>query len=287
MKKNSISMLIVVYNKKLQESITLNSLLGFENRIDNLLIVNNGPKEIELNCNILKYLRHKHNNVELQNCTENKPLSWVYNDFTNKYETELFVFFDDDTPISYDFEKTLFSLTNTDVELPKIFAVSDSVQYYPLVDETVWKHKSEIDSNCCVFSIGSGLTISNNIVNEFKKNNIELFDSRFALYGVDTSFFRRLNFLNNKGASFEITSYTKLDHSLSRTEGKISQWRYIERLYDAVLSIKYYQKLKLLRLLKLCLKNIYSLKFLKIIIKTYIVGSHPRCQNGKVKTKCH
>lgn len=43
-----------------------------------------------------------------------------------------------------------------------------------------------------IISIGSGLVIYKSLVECFRKDNLKLFDERYALYGVDYSFFRRI-----------------------------------------------------------------------------------------------
>lgn len=278
MKLNSISMLVILYDKTLEESQTLISLSVFSKKINNLVIVNNGPNKIDPSTNFFENLESKHNNVELINYIENKPLSWIYNEFIENYKDDYMVFLDDDTPLDEVFENKIFSTSDVDVELPKIFALSDNQQYYPIVNNSVYCNEGIIDNNNIIYSIGSGLIFSKKTIEIFKSKNIKPFDERFALYGVDTSFFRRLNLILREGADMVISSSTKLNHSLSRTEGKISEWRYIERLYDIVLSVKYYQNYKALRLLKIIIKNIHNLGFVKIILKTYYRGVHPRCE---------
>ncbi|MFU8926839.1 glycosyl transferase, partial [Acinetobacter puyangensis] len=83
---NKVALLVIVYGKQLVQSDTINSILAFEHTLDSLVIVNNGPKAISENDVIVDQLKLKHKNIVLKNCLENKPLSWIYNDFINDIE---------------------------------------------------------------------------------------------------------------------------------------------------------------------------------------------------------
>lgn len=275
----TIVMVVILYGKRFEESKTLQSLMRFSHQLDQLLIVNNGPESLDSHDSFFIALSKKHKHVEFENQIQNKPLSWIYNDFINSIDADYYVLFDDDTEINLDYENYLFQMDNIDLELPKIISIIDKKQYYPKLNKQIISENSVIESGGELFSIGSGLIISNKIKITFKKYNLELFDSRFALYGVDFSFFRRLNKLERD--SLLISTQTFLNHSLSSVEGVISKWRAKERLYDEVLSIKYYRSLPYLRFIKLIFRHTLSSKFSSIfeILKTYFYGKHPRC-NG-------
>lgn len=278
----TIAMVVILYGKRFEESKTLQSLMRFSHQLDQLLIVNNGPESLDNHDPFFMELSKKHKHVEFENQIQNKPLSWIYNDFINSIDTDYYVLFDDDTEINLDYESYLFQMDNIDLELPRIISIIDKRQYYPKLNEQIFSENSVIESSGELFSIGSGLIVSNKIKNTFERYNLELFDSRFALYGVDFSFFRRLNKLGRDG--FSISSQTFLNHSLSSVEGMISKWRAKERLYDEVLSIKYYRSLPYLRLLKLYFRKVYKFEFTNIciIFKIFKMGKHPRCimKNG-------
>ncbi|WP_343316397.1 glycosyl transferase [Acinetobacter soli] len=274
----TIAMVVILYGKRFEESKTLQSLMRFSYQLDQLLIVNNGPESLDSHDSFFITLSKKHKHVKFENQIQNKPLSWIYNDFINSIDTDYYVLFDDDTEINIDYESYLFQMDNTDLELPKIISITDKKQYYPKLNEQIIFENSIIESDSELFSIGSGLIISNKIKNSFKKYNLELFDSRFALYGVDFSFFRRLNKLGRE--SFLISSQTFLNHSLSGAEGMVAKWRVKERLYDEILTIKYYRAFSFLRLLKAIFK--YSLElniyYILEILNIYFRGKHPRCE---------
>ncbi len=272
-----IAVVVILYGKRFEESKTLQSLIEFSHRLDQLLIVNNGPESLDSHDPFFIALSKKHKHVEFENQIQNKPLSWIYNDFINSIDADYYVLFDDDTEINPDYESFLFQMNNIDLELPKIISIIDKKQYYPKHNEKIVFENGLIKSGGELFSIGSGLIISNKIKNTFKKYNLELFDSRFALYGVDFSFFRRLNKLGRDG--FLISSQTFLNHSLSGAEGVIAKWRKKERLYDEILTIKYYRPLPYLRFIKVIYKNTLSSNSSSIfeMLKIYFYGKHPRC----------
>lgn len=283
MKKNIVALVVVLYGKALEDSLTIQSLLGFEQKLDHLLIVNNGPAVIDENSAVLSALAQKHHHVVLENQVQNKPLSWIYNDFIRQYEADYYVLFDDDTVINADYQNIVFTVQGVDIELPKIISISDKEQYYPLVDGLIERKNGIIFNATEILSIGSGLVISKFVKNYFVENRIELFDSHFALYGVDFSFFRKINHLVKKSKVFTISSYSSINHSLSRTEKEISEWREKERLYDLVLTLKYYYTHAELRILKLLIKRILGgkVKDVLLILSTAINGVHPRCKKSR------
>lgn len=276
MERKQISLLVILYGKKFSESETLRSIINFNYKIDNLIVVNNGPNAQSIQDEFLESLRLKHHNVIFNEYLENRPLSWIYNDFVKSYNSDYYMIFDDDTSISKDNENSIFNLNNVDIELPKIFA-QDKKQYYPIVNGVVYTTCGLIEEYSEIYSIGSGLILSEKVKNIFKKENLELFDSNFALYGVDISFFRKINCLRSRGIVFKVSSSILIDHSLSRIDKKNDNWRENERLYDEILSIKYYKKYKILRILKLCLKMNFDIISIRLILEVYRKGFHPRC----------
>lgn len=274
----TIAMVVILYGKRFEESKTLQSLTRFSHQLDQLLIVNNGPENLDSHDPFFIALSKKHKHVEFENQIQNKPLSWIYNDFINAIDADYYVLFDDDTEINSSYENFLFQMNNIDLELPKIISIIDKKQYYPKLNEQIISENGVIERRGELFSIGSGLIISNKIKKIFKKYDLELFDSRFALYGVDFSFFRRLNKIGKAGLL--ISSKTFLNHSLSGAEGVIAKWRAKERLYDEILTIKYYRAFSFLRVLKAIFKYILKLNIFYIleIFNIYIRGRHPRCE---------
>lgn len=273
----TIAMVVILYGKRFEESKTLQSLIKFSHQLDQLLIVNNGPESLDSHDPFFIALSKKHKHVEFENQIQNKPLSWIYNDFINSIDADYYVLFDDDTEINLAYESYLFQMDIIDLELPKIISIIDKKQYYPKLNEQIISEDSVIESSGELFSIGSGLIISNKIKKIFLGHNLELFDSRFALYGVDVSLFRRLIKIGRE--KIIISSQTYLNHGLSRAEGVASFWRKEERLFDEVLSIKYYTSSPNLKIFKRIIQQVFQFNFKSAlkIFSIYSNGKHPRC----------
>lgn len=275
------AMIVVVYNKKLEDSITLNTLINYDFQDTRLVIHNNGPENVTLDGDIKKEIISRFREVQLVNCLSNCPLSVLYNNFINdNYHSKKFIILDDDSTITDEFVNAIL-LNEVDLELPRIVSRSDGVIYYPIENKKVVTNNCDLDPRTS-FSIGSGLVINHSLVSKFKKNNINLFDENFALYGVDVSLFRRCYQLIDKGEDFKIKTSSFIRHSLSRTEGKESPFRVKERLIDVAIATRRYPSFRshisLLRkifnhLMHLQLKNVY------LIVNTYYTGIHPRCRD--------
>ncbi|MFX9107569.1 glycosyltransferase, partial [Acinetobacter baumannii] len=167
MNNNKIALVVIVYGKALEDAMTIQSLLSFEEKLEHLLIVNNGPAVIDENSAVLTSLAQKHHHVVLENQVQNKPLSWIYNDFIQQYDADYYVLFDDDTEINPEYQRKIFIMQGVDIELPKIISMNDKAQYYPLVDGVIEQKDGIISNAKEIFSIGSGLVISKDIKQYF------------------------------------------------------------------------------------------------------------------------
>lgn len=279
-----IALVVIVYGKTLQQSLTIQDLLKFKYPLSQLLIVNNGPEKISENDLYIQQLGQIHHQVILQNQLQNKPLSWIYNDFIQSCTADYYVLFDDDTEINQQYQDILFNLHDVDLELPEIRARCDLKPRFPLVNSKLLNQRGDIIQPNSIYSVGSGLIISNNIKNFFKEKNIEIFDSHFAFYGVDTTFFIRMNQFIQQGHQFKLSSNTYLNHSLSLTEEALTPWRKNEFIYENILTLKYYSSNMItmnLKLIKLIFRKMKKgeLAELKIALKTFITGKHPRCMS--------
>lgn len=274
-----IKVLVVVYNKSLEESVTLSSLLksGFSGF--HLVVVNNGPHAIPDK----SYLYDNFSSVEYLESLHNKPLSHIYNDFIIDDQSlyDYYFIFDDDTSIceGYFGGLLLNDYNNYDLLVPLIY--DGDVINYPKVDGHVIDDSiKELQNIKGFLTIGSGLILTRRLVNRLKKNNIEPFDSRFALYGVDFSFFKILS--RFFGYKLRVSIFGKINHSLSSNIEGFSSWRHRERLYDVVLMAKFYSKTPfhyLYRLLNIIINEVKfkRVRFIPLIIKISFSKKHPRC----------
>ncbi|MBA5599882.1 glycosyl transferase [Pectobacterium aroidearum] len=280
--------LVILYGKDDFDSETFCCLLNCEHDFFNydLYIFNNGPNAlIGKKSLFLDSLKNKFDNVFIKEDLSNRPLSVIYNEFMKKSDYDRYIIFDDDTSIHDSFFNDIDKQynNNIDIQLPIINSKSNGKSYYPVINSSFIGDIKKIDRSQDVYSIGSGLVFYHRLIKKFEKYEMELFDNRFALYGVDYSFFRRLVLLKNKGMDVNIYIASKLNHSMSGVNASIEPWREKERLYDHVLTLKYYSKGSFVKWLKLfrmsffyLVKAKFNLSFMVLYI--YMKGIHPRCK---------
>lgn len=279
--------LVLLYNKESYKSNTLKTLCQSSFIDYELYIYNNGPLNIDFDTPLLNSLKENVNAIYFDESLDNKPLSHIYNDFIEKFsDYDRYIIFDDDTNVSDLFFSALDNkkhMSTIDLQLPLIKSVTSNAVYYPEINGNICNKNDMITDIDSVRSIGSGLIIHKKMISSFYNNNMQLFDNNFALYGVDTSFFRRISILRNNGVNFNIVIDGELVHSLSRIDESTSDWRRIERLYDVILSILHYspsKKKKIWQLSKVFIKSTLALNLTDclLIIKTIKSGAHPRCK---------
>lgn len=101
-----------------------------------------------------------------------------------------------------------------------------------------------IEKEDYITTIGSGLVLGKNVIKRILQRHSTVFDERFYLYGVDTTFCYRLNDLNLFESILIISGF---EHSLSRLEIEDSEtlrFRQIERSKDLALRVRYYCSLQ-------------------------------------------
>lgn len=285
---NSYRTLVVVilYNKKIIESLTIDSINNSSLDNSTLYIVNNGPDVVILNEECTSFQNRPFNDVKLFNYTENRPLSVIYNECLSVPGHDRYVFFDDDSSFDADYfnepESSAIIDGKVDLLLPLIIDKTTGDVAYPKgVGQGTYKSGYVFPRDKYFYSIGSGLIIYRSLIDKFNKYNLSLFDEHFALYGVDLSLFRRIDRLKKNNEVINAMVAGEIFHLLSSTSEKMTDWRYRERLYDKVLSIKYYSK-NIFRLIaglaKAILTEIYNINFKNVyhIISVFIRGKHPR-----------
>lgn len=280
---------VIIFGKMPTDSLTLNKIYNIEKLNFKLLIVNNGPSIIKMDEPLLQQYVNKGIEINIENYIDNKPLSIIYNEVISNNETfDRFIFFDDDSDLDNNFfsDLDITFQNDTDLQLPVI--LDKGIIYYPVIDGAPIREqdinlKNKLQYSNSLFSIGSGLVIYSSLVEKFKSRNMQLFDERFALYGVDYSLFRRLSILRDLNIDVNIVICSKINHSLSRVDAAFSPWRHRERLYDIVLTEKFYSKssfLSFLSLLKLSLVELLKgrVNNVLLIVHTFLLGHHPRCR---------
>lgn len=284
-----ISFLVVLYNKNISESKTLASLVNLIGENVNLVIVNNGPHKLPdyYNDRLYKILVMKFSSVTITEYLHNAPLSVIYNGFIKSNSgADAFVIFDDDSEVPRNYIHKIKNsphYSDLDVIVPRIFSQKDNSFHYPqlkgdVIDEERMLNAKEV---CELISIGSGLIILQKLIGKFESLGFNLFDERFALYGVDYSFFRLLKEIaKHNNVAVEVNGV--LQHDLSSGSNMQEPWRIRERLIDHVLCAKYYSPSKITsfyRISKIIIKEVFHRRYINtpLVLKVYFKGKHPRC----------
>ncbi|EEZ40490.1 hypothetical protein [Photobacterium damselae] len=270
-KLKEISILIVIYNKKLEESSSFQSIINSLSLVDkglNVVIWNNGPVSI-----LDEAERYKE--IFFEETLYNEGLAILYNKFIDKYPAEKFLILDDDSTFKVDFITKLL-LSKNEISLPLIIA-GECIRY-PRYKGKIVNNNSVLNETKSLISIGSGLCISDKVVELMIKKYGSVFDENFYLYGVDSTFFYRLNDIDIKSINISGEIY----HSLSKYEpesDKRKKFRFIERGYDLSLQLKYYPSIKIIKSVfkhTLSLLFNYELRLILDFLKCYLNGYHPR-----------
>lgn len=232
------SILIVLYSCEITNSKTVQSLLSCNFKFDSskLILWNNGPVSLkEKNVNELAKLGF---DIEIIETIHNESLAVIYNYCLDTFDSEKLVILDHDTMVNNCFLKEVFDVNNEYLCVP-IIKMADEVKG-PYVNKKITVAAQQLDSESMVMAIGSGLIIGRSFADKLKKHYGSIFDERFYLYGVDSTFFHRINRLKIGG---NIKIIAALEHSLSRYEvehEKITKFRLKERSYDFALQLRYY-----------------------------------------------
>lgn len=236
---NSGTLLIVIYNKTISESITYQSLIDYSGSLKtlDLLIWNNGPTAINTQLN-QKHI-DKFNSVTIEEDISNVGLAKIYNFAIRKLDNEFCAVLDDDSALSEAYISNMLLTKLSDCAVP-ILTYNGKPQSPSL-------NKKKIDSltlpaNQKRFrAVGSGLVIGRTIAKKMQSIYGSVFDEHFLLYGADTTFCIRLE---RAGLLSSIKIIPGFEHSYSRLsneEDSLSEFRKKELAYDAGLRARYYK----------------------------------------------
>lgn len=271
--KYDISILVLLYGKSLTQSKTIDSLKlisDMKNNSINIVIWNNGPKGI-INCDLIEILREKYYNVELVETLENRALSKVYNDFISSYMSKRYMILDDDTSFGRNFFNDVLTSDVDNVLLPVI--QSDGTYCGPMVNGNPVTPGYICGNYNNIEAIGSGLVVSEKIIIKLLETYSSVFDERFFLYGVDSTFFLRIEKLSLQKY---VKVVSEIEHSLSRLESESEtkiKFRLKERSYSRAMIIRYYYHMpySILMATKLIIKNLL-IKNRNIRLSSFIYG---------------
>ncbi|UFT95770.1 hypothetical protein [Pectobacterium carotovorum] len=276
------NVLVVLYSKECDDSTTLNSLINLSNVNTTLTVFNNGPLAIKKDSVFLNKLKKNFSDLVFIEDLNNKPLSCIYNDFLKNSLYSRYVIFDDDTIVPMDY-LSYVNNNDVDIRIPIIKSKAGKI-VYPKKRGGVLDEEGIYDDNDFIYTVGSGLVIYKTLINKFFYYNNDLFDERYALYGVDVSLFRRINLIKNKGCHIKIQIANIISHSMSNLEEKPSEFRRVERLIDNVITLRSYPESfssSFFFFIRMLFKRFLLFRYKEVFImfKILMSGVHPRCNN--------
>ncbi|WP_045402562.1 glycosyltransferase family 2 protein [Vibrio campbellii] len=272
------TLLVVLYNKPVADSITLNSLMNHPNDLGHLdlLIWNNGPQLVD--SELADKYHKKFGSITVHQDISNAALSKVYNYALEHNNNGYCVILDDDSTVSDNYISAISEITSSSCLVP-ILTNNGEVQS-PLINKKKVESPDQVEPCKKIRAVGSGIVLGREFQNTLKKAYGSVFDERFLLYGVDATFFTRVE---TAGLLDNIKVIPGFEHSYSRLEsGKdsLSEFRKKERAYDKGLRIRYYKSksslfVYVLKLLKNILLKSDNQKE-KYILDAIITGKHYR-----------
>lgn len=273
--------LVVLYGLRPRDSVTLRSLLaqpGASLPTDSgLLVWNNGPQALDEAERQALLAAPGWTQVFIAEDLGNPPLSRVYNQALQQ-GAERLVVLDQDTVVDGRYLQAL----SREAELLVPLVLGAGAIRYPHQHKAVVTEEGPLDPQATV-TISSGLCLTQGLAQRIAARHGDVFDERFALYGVDVSFFLRVQELARE-EPVQLLCAGVLDHSLSELEAETPaqrRFRDIEKFYVALLLRLHYKgasRGKVLRYLgrQLLGNRLYLYGVLPQMLQTVFRGRHPR-----------
>ncbi|WBW62915.1 glycosyltransferase family protein [Klebsiella electrica] len=240
--------LILLYNRSPSESRTLISLLNCDFYLKNTKVIlwNNGPSSIS-SASISKELTQRGYFFEYIETLNNESLSYIYNKVLNNNSAGRYILLDHDSVLNDSYLKDVSALSFNCVGMPLIYV--NGVVVNPCINNRIMIQDDNIcdlSENDIITTIGSGIVIGSDVVSQVREKFGSVFDERFYLYGVDTTFCFRIH---NLISADRIKIIYGIEHSLSRLESEssnIKKFRRKERSFDLALQLRFYSSKKTL-----------------------------------------
>jgi hypothetical protein len=233
------AILILLYNKEISSSGTVTSLLAshFQFNKTRIVLWNNGPKELSnKDCSMLESLGY---DVVIKETINNESLAVIYNQFLAENKADKYILLDDDSNLTESYIAASSEITSNTLGMPLITFLDKP--RYPKVSRKRCSLNTTFTKKDKVVTIGSGLVIGDNIVQKLReKYDNFVFDQRFYLYGIDTTFCHRV-FVSGLGETIKIIP--GFDHRLSLFEKETEEktnFRKRERSCEKGLRLRYY-----------------------------------------------
>lgn len=232
---------VVLFDRRPQDSQTLQSLASLLDEANvSLFVHNNGPTRLDEHDQA--WLRNHFPKISLavRENLANISLAEVYNEVL-EHPARAYAFFDHDSTVSPEYLQGLLTTQPYELVIPRIRTPGAS-------RNPKWRGKV-LTQDCSLESfqgglrtITSGLALNAALVTGLRRTFGKVFDERYRLYGVDTSFFLRLDrFAKQNTVVVRVSGV--IDHSLSRLE-QVSdtsrRFRATERGYDLGITLRNY-----------------------------------------------
>jgi hypothetical protein len=284
-----ITAIIILYNANIESSNTFQSLLNSDihDITLNVIIWNNGPEILDQQeCRQYKSIcEHKNIGLSIYENLHNMALSKIYNAFIKQENFDFFTILDQDSILNNDFFQNIKINNQFDVIVPEIYSAGwiskENSLCFPIYHENRKLFDKKVFTMGEIESISSGLTLSSQLVKYIRKNKEEVFNERYALYAIDTSFFLDLRAL--KQTQFKGICIGKINHSLDfnlQDRKKISPVRRLEMEYSKVLNKIFYDKKSSLNvflyLFRKFTRREYSFSEFFKLVKCLFKKKHPR-----------
>lgn len=255
-----------------------------------IVVWNNGPSSFSgASVESLRKQFPESISIDVLEDLNNTPLPSVYNSVLELVPCHRLCILDDDSDPDERFIVAVCSNDCADLIVPRI-AVS-GVQHGPVkLGKFMAAGRHQISRPCGFFAIGSGLAPSKALMDRVRKSFGHVFDDRYALYGVDTSFCMRVERLARSGA-IEVQCIGNIEHELSRLDPGASrnEFRRRERGWDFGITLRYYFELRLVKpLLGVLLRGPVGGGSVSVLTmaKGYMRGIHPRAIAARARPIC-
>ncbi|CAM3031357.1 glycosyltransferase [Vibrio mytili] len=236
---NTGTLLIVLYNKEISDSSTYHSLINYAGSLQtvDLLIWNNGPNEISKHLDEKDTQKFK--SVTIREDLSNAGLAKIYNYALGFRQNDYCIFLDDDSDLSTDYIESVLKTDRTACAVP-ILTHNGAVQS-PTLKKMKVEGTTLPEDRSRFRAVGSGVAVGTSVAHKLRATYGSVFDEHFLLYGVDTTFFIRLE---RAGLLEHLCVIPGFEHSYSRLSTEpdaISDFRKKERAYDEGLRARYYK----------------------------------------------
>jgi hypothetical protein len=271
---------VVLYNRNISDSETIQSLLYYSkilSHLDIVLYIHNNEHilfNIELPVNI---------KLEKRECVNNASLSSIYNNAIREVHAQYTCLLDQDSNLMEDYFIAIkkFIEQKEDLLLPIVYGNGKihcpRIYRNDLAHGEIITTKNKTNSSNFVRSIGSGIVLSLSIANLLNNKFSSVFDERFYIYKSDTIFFYRLKNLPDFTITIDGHMHQRMAAS-NRESKKAKTFRKIDTAAGWALQEKFYLRISFfyffLKAFNLYIFGGMKLRLFFISLKVFYNGKH-------------